>query len=339
MHRRIGVEAVDQRVELAPAASSRRARGGTTACPPRPSARSCAGRRSARRDRRPRARSRDPAAALRPPRVRARPRQRAREPNGQRQRRRESVRSWRPRVDDRRLEPQRATLGVRSAIRGSGPQRAGQTPVLQARESARQIGVGSRSAQRSGSGPQCEGLARNVRVRPRSCGPARVLVRSSGRVIRRVHSGSILPPRRPSGALAETRAGGCAVQRMHGALPARATHVHLTCALYGDPPNGGLIPGTVVADGGNTRGPGAPSAAQAAAPTPVFPTTRGAMNYSIRNLVIAGGLAIVAIARSSSTRATCRTRPRKVRRASRSTSPAWTCPPALPRRTSLHAAT
>ena len=63
----------------------------------------------------------------------------------------------------------------------------------------------------------------------------------------------------------------------------------------GDPPFGGLIPGTVGADGANTRGPGAPEAARAAAPPPVFRLPRGAMNYSIRNLVIAGGLAIVAI--------------------------------------------
>ena len=37
-------------------------------------------------------------------------------------------------------------------------------------------------------------------------------------------------------------------------------------------------------------------AARAAAPQTRLPTTRGAMNYSIRNLVIAGGLAIAAIA-------------------------------------------
>ena len=115
VHRRIGVELVDQRVEL----GLRRRRGQLVveraACRPRPSARSCAARRSGSRDRRPRAPSRGPAAGRRPRRARALPRRRAREPTGRRPRRRGSVRSWRPRVMDRQAPPaqlaaQRQTL-------------------------------------------------------------------------------------------------------------------------------------------------------------------------------------------------------------------------------------
>ena len=79
---------------------------------------------------------------------------------------------------------------------------------------------------------------------------------------------------------------------MHSEPPARATNR----GRGGDPPNGGLIPEGVDADGASTKGLERQCAARAAAPQSRLPTTRGAMNYSIRNLVIAGGLAIAAIA-------------------------------------------
>ena len=101
VHGGIGVEAGRSARRARPAGSSQGARGGTSACRPRRSARSCAGRRSASRDRCRRAPWRDPAAARRRQPARARPRRRARGPTGRRPRRRGSVRSWRPRVDDR----------------------------------------------------------------------------------------------------------------------------------------------------------------------------------------------------------------------------------------------
>src|SRR4051794_33504072 len=97
-----------------------------------------------------------------------------------------------------------------------------------------------------------------------------------------------LAQRGPGGVLGRRRA----VQRMRGAPPARATSRGL-CA--GDPPFGGLIPRGFVADAGNTRGHGAPTRREPPRLQSVFRLPRGAMNYSIRNLVIAGGLAIAAI--------------------------------------------
>ena len=64
------------------------------------------------------------------------------------------------------------------------------------------------------------------------------------------------------------------------------------------------------------------------------------MNYSIRNLVIAGGLAIVAIVAVLIYTSNVQTR-RKGGAGAREgvSSPALTCRPALRRRTSLHGAT
>ena len=115
----------------------------------------------------------------------------------------------------------------------------------------------------------------------------------SGRVMRSgapsLDTAATLAQRGPGGVSGRWRA----VQRMRGVPPART--LDFEARVRGDPPKGGLIPGVVEADAATTRGPGASKAAQAAAPHPFFRLPRGAMNYSIRNLVIAGGLAILAI--------------------------------------------
>ena len=212
VHGGIGVERVDRARRARPAAWSPAARGGTSACRPRPSARSCAARRSASRDRRRRAPWRDRAAARRRRSARARPRRRARGPSGRRPRRRGSVRSWRPRVDDRR--GRQAQLAAAAAVRII---RTGDPQIAEWAEYCRHAGPSAAVAQLEPAA-RCSADARRV------AGPS-------------------------------------------DAFPARER---------GDPPNGGLIPGAVAADGGNTRGPGAPMCgASRRAPDPSSDYTRG----------------------------------------------------------------